>query len=447
LSLAHCRARGISAAFHVLFAGVLLADVLHLCLYVRVFPDLLAVFWKFLPVFLAWIVALICMIIGFRLKAATVVNYVCCALMLGVLAPLKGFDQAAGDSIAISLSLLAVFLSFNPQLPVRLILAAYLSSVYLDSAIHKLISPMWHSGFGVAAPMGLPSLVWTSTAWMTWFPAWLLRLSGWSVIAFELLFPLLYLWRRTRFLTLLLGIALHVGIAVVYPIPIFSGLMIAAYAGLLGDQSKTQTVLWRPRLVAAIVIAWGLSIANMYVAKSISYTPLQLALRAVRKTTFVTAGISAHGVFADGFFPRYTYQLRFVPDDSTSNRSPEPYSRDGLLGWEVRDCAWENWWKRTQAPWVPLDEAESHLKTWADLYWHPAREQLTVNIEARPQSVELHGIDPLLFSRNLAVRWQKIGIIQLNPSGGAELKWDKPRCPSEKSLGDYISRILAEGSH
>ena len=298
--------------------------------------------------------------------------------------------------------------------------------------------------------MGLPSLVWTSTAWLAWFPAWLLRLSGWGVIAFELLFPLLYVWRRTRVLTLLTGIALHAGIAVVYPLPFFSGFMLGAYAGLLPgsstETSSSRTILSK-RVTVAIVIAWGLSVANMYIAKKVPYAPVQLTLRAIRKATFVAAGISAHGVFADGFFPRYTYQIRLVPEDPARNATPEPYSRDGLFEWGVHDRIWENWWKRTQAPWVPLDEAGPQLKIWADFYWHDAKEPVTVAIEARPQSVELHGIDPLLFARNRAVRWQRIGTLQLASAGETILRWKSPQRPSDKFLGDYIPYVLADVAH
>ena len=79
------------------------------------------------------------------------------------------------------------------------------------------------------------SLVWIPTDWLSFLPAPLLHLMTWGVIAFELFIPVLYAWRRTRILAVLTGIFLHLSIAIVYPIPAFSGVMIAIYAGLLPD--------------------------------------------------------------------------------------------------------------------------------------------------------------------------------------------------------------------
>jgi hypothetical protein len=91
----------------------------------------------------------------------------------------------------------------------RWILAGYLGSIYFDSAIHKLTWPMWSHGFGLAAPMMLPNLVWMPAGWMALFPVWLWRLLGYGVVVFELTFFLFYAFRRTRVALLLTGMAMH----------------------------------------------------------------------------------------------------------------------------------------------------------------------------------------------------------------------------------------------
>jgi hypothetical protein len=240
------------AAFRVALGVALLADVIHLYIHRSIFSSLQKLQWPIGPMLVPWSIVLVCMIVGYRTRIAVTANYICCVFILGIAAGREGFSQVAGDSVAISLSLLAVILpcgavfaadrmgaTESPQSSVaaaRWVLAGYLCSIYVDSGIHKLISPMWYSGLGLATPMSLPSLVWMNVAWTDWFPALLFRIFGWGVIAFELLFPFFYIWRRTRVVTVLLGIAMHIGIALLYPFPTFSALMIAIYMGLLPDR-------------------------------------------------------------------------------------------------------------------------------------------------------------------------------------------------------------------
>jgi hypothetical protein len=360
-----------------------------------------------------WLIVLVCMIVGYRTRIAVIANYICCVFILGIAAGKEGFSQVAGDSVAISLSLLAVILpcgavfatdrmgeSDSPRPSVaaaRWVLAAYLSSIYADSGIHKLASPMWYHGLGLATPMGLPSLVWMNMAWAVRFPPLLFRICGWGVIAFELLFPFFYIWRRTRVLTVLLGIAMHIGIALLYPFPTFSALMIAIYMGLLperyyaplrqldkwiatrfrkpwfNDRVRNLQLPISSRLVVAGIVVWSLCIGVTYAPVDASYQPARFILNRiwrVKKLVFATTGIQGHGVFADWLFQEYRYQLRLIPVGSPSGAAM-PYSRNGLFDWSVRDRLWEIWWKRAQAPWTPLHDSEFQLATWADVYWHP----------------------------------------------------------------------------
>lgn len=437
------------AAFRVIYGLVLLADVIHLVTHLEFFPN--AKEYPFVEaVLILWVVALICLVAGYPLRLAAVANYLCCAVMLGVLAPNIGFQQAAGDSVAISLSLITVILSIIPyRIPTRLLLAVYLISVYLDSGIHKLASPMWWSGFGVSTPMGLPSLVWTNTSWMEYFPPVLFRVLGWGIIAFELSFPLFYAWRRTRIAALLCGIALHVGIGILYPIPVFSGLMLAVYAALLPEHwykllGRTIPGAWRAklpiprRLAAAALAMWVLAVAFTYAPRFLTLEALRLPLKLARKAIYVTTGVASHEVFADVLFRGYDYQLRVVAPDGVA----VPYRRDNLFAWSVRDRVWEQWWKRTQAPYLPLHEAEASLGNWARCYSYPAPGISTVRVEARLQQVQMHDIDTHLFSRNNNALWRSVGSIQLSDNTVARFTWRVPPQSAEKRLGDYMARVL-----
>lgn len=290
------------------------------------------------------------------------------------------------------------------------------------------------------------------------------------------------------------GIALHTGIGVVYPFPVFSGLMISIYVGLLpdhcyaplrwldmrmsrlaaglgvGSQQSAVPLRPSPRLLVCVVGLWVLLIAGSYApdVPRLSYSiACKLGLESrlaqpqpsvagnasssftlkLARGIFVGTGITTHAVFGDGSFSHYTYQMRLTPVGASGYTAPMPYSRDGLFAWSVRDRAWEDWWKHTQAPWVPLRESESRLAAWADFYWHPSSDWATVRIEARPQQVELNTIDTALFSRNSAVPWHPVGSIRINHSGVAQITWTDPRRSGEDLLGDYMSRVMTEHSY
>lgn len=467
------------AALRVAFGAVLLADVSHLFAHLSVFPNVHG--WPLRPALLLWLLALVFLILGYRTRLAAVVNYLCCAVILGLLAPNGDFQQAAGDAVTIGLALLTVVLPCGAAFSIdrlrkagaplrigsagRWALAAYITFIYADSGVHKLLSPMWSSGFGLATPMQLPSLVWIDTGWLTLFPPPLLRVAGWAVVAFELTFPALYAFRITRVPALLLGMGLHLGIGIVYPIPVFGGLMLAIYIGLLPERwyeplrnlemylmgvvarrsRPVQPARSAPRrltgrmMVSALTL-WAAAVALVYAPQFVTNRPLWLALKGLRRMSFVTTGTSNREVFADVLFIHYRYQLRLVGPDGTLL----PYSRGNLLNWQIRDRAWDQWWKRTQGPWVPMTEADANLAAWAECCAVPTevRYPATIRIEGRPQAVEMHAIDAALFLRNNAVAWQPLGVVVLSQDRNKKTIWNDPPTVGEKKLGEYLSRVL-----
>jgi hypothetical protein len=478
------------AAFRIVLGIVLLADVTHLYSHRALFSD---EWQRLVPLGLAliiWAVVLSVFIAGLYTRAAAFANYLCAVFLLG---QPSAISQVAGDSVAISLSLLAVFFPCGNALSLdrwvlqparapqsfaaaRWALAAYLSMVYVDSGLRKLFTPMWRAGLGVVAPVGLPSLVWIDTSWLGVFPPLLLRLVGWGVIVFELSFPALYAWRGTRTPAVLTGIALHLGIAVIYPFPAFSGLMLAIYAGLLPEKwysplrrldacaarrvlvrkpgrvgSGLSSPLWprlrsRWRLAKFAAVLWlSLSVLNF----AVDITPAG-KFRHVwdrgRPLLFATTGLMDHGVFDDVLFSDYRYQLRLLPGKPIAGATAMPYARDGLLTWSVRDRVWEHWWKRTQAPWVSLREAEARLARWAAYYWPPTDQPQAIRIEVRPQTIALADVDTAVFRKNSAVAWRELGTIRLARDKAPELIWEQRPDPDEKWFGDFILRVLTQES-
>ncbi|HEY1190107.1 MAG TPA: HTTM domain-containing protein [Gemmata sp.] len=95
-----------------------------------------------------------------------------------------------------------------PGWPAKVLLVQFVC-LYGFSAVYKLLSPGWQSGYVMYFVNH--DLEWSLTpALSPYLPAFLHRLSSWVAIAWELAFPVLLAFRRTRALCLWVGVAFHV---------------------------------------------------------------------------------------------------------------------------------------------------------------------------------------------------------------------------------------------
>ena len=109
-----------------------------------------------------------------------------------------------------------------------------LGLVYLDSAVNKLSSPIWLSGLGFWLPSSLPLNGQTNLSWLL-NQQFLVRVIGYVILIFEILFIFLIWFRPLRWFLLIIGVLLHLGIGIAYPIPNFALLMLTLYIPLLPD--------------------------------------------------------------------------------------------------------------------------------------------------------------------------------------------------------------------
>jgi hypothetical protein len=122
--------------------------------------------------------------------------------------------------------------------PLRL-LRYQVALIYVSSGLTKILYPVWRDGTAVywainlnafhrfpwPIPVALEPMLWLLT---------------WSTLAFELLFPVLVWFRRTRPAVLLLGIALHLGLLVTLELGPFSWVMMASYVAFLDPKTVQQ---------------------------------------------------------------------------------------------------------------------------------------------------------------------------------------------------------------
>ena len=128
------------AVVRTLYAVVVFADAAHLYFHRDLF--LATGSWRWFPigpVCIIWMIALMCLATSFHVRTAALLNWLFCVIMLGIVAPQDGFQQAACDSVMTGLAFLIVVPPALYQNRTRVVLAVYLSSIYLDSGIHKLM--------------------------------------------------------------------------------------------------------------------------------------------------------------------------------------------------------------------------------------------------------------------------------------------------------------------
>ena len=130
-----------------------------------------------------------------------------------------------------------------PAWPLML-MRCQIAIVYGSTGLWKLAYPVWRDGSAVHWALslnGFHRLPWPVPA----SAAPLVAMLTWGTVLFELSFPVLVLFRRTRPIALLGGIALHLGLFAVLELGPFSLIMIASYLAFL-DPWKTGR-LFAPR--------------------------------------------------------------------------------------------------------------------------------------------------------------------------------------------------------
>lgn len=206
-----------------------------------------------------WICALFFVLIGFKTRMAAIINYIFCVLILGFSLMNNGHDWHV-DSIFIGVSLLLIFMPSDRALSIERVLycrqqaklgvrkfpnekISYMYVVffiliigltYLDSIFYKMSSEMYLSGLGAWAPAVLPFNVFYDVSWLTSSEIFSKSL-GYGVLLFELLFIFLIWFKYFRIPLIISGLMLHIGIFLIFPIPIFGILVVILYIPLIPD--------------------------------------------------------------------------------------------------------------------------------------------------------------------------------------------------------------------
>lgn len=112
------------------------------------------------------------------------------------------------------------------------LLLIQLAFMYCASGLCKLSGYNWLAGNSLHYVMRDLSLTRFSAEVLP-MPYWITQLATWSVLFWEISFPVLYCFRRTRLLALVAGVMMHAGIFVTMELGCFPLYLLAVYGALL----------------------------------------------------------------------------------------------------------------------------------------------------------------------------------------------------------------------
>lgn len=462
------------AAFRIVFSLALLGEAFQLLRFRNLFFDSIPYMEPsrlsagMLLIF--WLIALVCLLVGFRTREAAVASYVMAVVVLGVSAVKSGFGYHA-DSFYIAGSLFLVIAPAGRTLSVdawlecrrgdpppeevsslyRLTLMLILAIVYLDSFTWKITSPMWTAGLGVWTPAMHPA-----------FPArdlssildreWLARLLGYAVLVFEGAFPLLVWFRPFTVPMLVAGILLHIGIGVVFPAPLFSLVVIAFYVGCTPPEMLTRLFRFtrhRDTTTTASLDRWealpAAAMIAVVIATSILVTihsplwnvrmlwteqphPLKRLYYFASAAAFAFTGAQPHGVFHDTYFNRRRHVLMLMWSDDRGQRALPLTQSNGLAtGRYLSGRIYSMWTWPVELPRQKIDPEQREILRFA-AFWAMREgvdlERGHLKILARPIGMSLLQWRPGWMAHNRRLPWSEVGRV-VRDRGGVSVEWSR----------------------
>lgn len=247
-------ARGL-AIFRIVFSLVLLAEVIQLYYFRHLIfdrtPYLIRGEIEMWPALLFWMAALIFIIFGLFTRIAAIINYILTVVVIGTIStfeyhmfypyltitflymflPLS--KTYSLDRLILKLRYSNTRFKYNPSQTVS-VLAYYIpvlagiGFVYFDSIFYKYRSDLWLHGLGVWLPASVPQSVFANLSLLLNFKYLNVFLS-WLTLIFETVFIFIFWKKKLRISLLIIGVGLHVGILLFFPIPLFALGVIAIY--------------------------------------------------------------------------------------------------------------------------------------------------------------------------------------------------------------------------
>lgn len=195
-------------------------------------------------VLIAWLGSVLCITVGLFTRAAKVINYL---FTLAFFSTMEAYEYHMTwswlltnflllfipvsrmwslDRLRLKLRYSDTHAQYTPpttvsSLSYHVLVFFCLGVIYFTSTFCKFPTYLWTSGLGMWIPSSVPFAVHTDLSWLL-NQGWLMPILGYLALAFEFLFLFLYPFRRLRPWMIPIGVGLHFGIFVTYPIPLFA---------------------------------------------------------------------------------------------------------------------------------------------------------------------------------------------------------------------------------
>lgn len=236
------------AIFRIVFCTVQLLEILHLFYFRHLVYDVVPFVVPYevnLAVPLAiWAGITMLLIFGLFTRTAAIINYIftlvfmstCkvypyhmfyvyqCVGILFVFLPISRVLSL--DRLLLKLKYSNTRFTYQPpttvsQLSYYILVVVGIAFVYIDSTLYKLVSPLWMKGLGMWLPASLPFAAQVDASPLLNNEI-LVKFFGYLSLVFELVFLFLLPFKKFRWPLIIIGVGLHLGILIAFPIPLFA---------------------------------------------------------------------------------------------------------------------------------------------------------------------------------------------------------------------------------
>ncbi len=303
----------------------------------------------------AWIGSIICIIIGLPFASFyKIINYLLTVYILGDTASDLEYHM---DYAWLGCSFLAIFIPLNykysaefifksrqvarsvPQYYYLTFLFVPVALIYFDSIFFKLSSPMWRNLLGLWLPASLPPAAQMDLSLLLDQKLIVLAASLITLL-FETVFIFMFWFRKFRFILFIFGGALHLGILIAFPIPLFALGYCSLYLLMLYKPLNDQEVKLGHRIspfAKATLISFSsfclfyqfflIGLAPGFDFFGLKNTKYLHTISPLMKDFF---GVTHHSVFMHTHFQTYNKQIKATFTDSLGNEIDLTNDGDGL---------------------------------------------------------------------------------------------------------------------
>ena len=198
-----------------------------------------------------WMGVLILLILGLFTRFASILNYIFAVIFISSMNAFEYHMDYTYTGISFLMMLIPLSNSFSldnllkkykysttksiykpietvPVLYYYLLILVGIGFVYFDSIFFKYTNDVWLNGLGMWLPASLPQFTILQDQWLL-NQKYIIIFLGYFTVFFETIFIFTFFIKRTRVLFLIIGVSLHIGIFLEFPIPYFALGVIAIY--------------------------------------------------------------------------------------------------------------------------------------------------------------------------------------------------------------------------